>query len=163
MRRRRLLAITAAAAVASTLPARVTPMTQWRGVALGADATITLAHPDGGRIVDRALAEIARMEAVFSLHRADSALARLNAEGRLDAPPFELLECLGLAARVHRRPAGPSTRPCNRSGHCTRRTTPAAPMRIPPRPMRWPRRAPAQAGIGCAWTPGQSAWTPEWR
>jgi len=38
---------------------------------------------------------------VFSLYRAGSALSRLNAAGRLDAPPFELLECLSLAGRVH--------------------------------------------------------------
>lgn len=101
MRRRRLLTIAAAATVAPALLARATPISQWRGVALGADATITLAHPEAERIVELALAEIARLEAIFSLHRADSALARLNAEGRLIAPPFELLDCLGLAARVH--------------------------------------------------------------
>lgn len=101
IKRRRLLSISAAAAAALTLPARAEALTQWRGVALGADATITLDHPRAGAIIDRALAEISRLEAVFSLHRPDSALARLNADGQLAAPPFELLECLSLCARVH--------------------------------------------------------------
>lgn len=109
IRRRRLLTLTAAAALApgmAALPARAVPIHQWRGVALGADASITLAHPDAPRIVDEALAEIARLEAIFSLHQPDSALARLNAAGRLAAPPFELLECLGLCGRVHAATGG---------------------------------------------------------
>ena len=47
--RRRFLAISAALAVAG--PARATPVHQWRGVALGADASITLAHADAEAIV----------------------------------------------------------------------------------------------------------------
>lgn len=101
MIRRRLLTIAAAAALAPALPARAVPISQWRGVALGAEASITLAHPEAGRIIDLARAEIARLEAVFSLYRRDSALARLNAAGRLEAPPLELLDCLALAGRVH--------------------------------------------------------------
>lgn len=102
--RRRFLAISAALAVAS--PARATPIHQWRGVALGADASITLAHDDAEAIIARALLEIARLERVFSLHDSASALVRLNAQGRLDAPPFELLECLGLAGAVNAATGG---------------------------------------------------------
>jgi len=47
------------------------------------------------------LAELSRLEDVFSLYRPGSALSRLNAQGALDAPPFELLECLSLCDRVH--------------------------------------------------------------
>lgn len=97
--RRRFLAISAALAVAS--PARATPIHQWRGVALGADASITLAHEDAEAIVARALREIARLEAIFSLHDPNSALVQLNAQGQLAHPPFELLECLSLAGAVH--------------------------------------------------------------
>lgn len=108
--RRRFLTIAAAAAGMAALPAaaraNAAPLYQWRGVALGADASITLAHPRAEAIVARTLAEIARLEAIFSLHRPDSALARLNANGRLEAPPFELLECLSLCAAVHRASAG---------------------------------------------------------
>ena len=112
--RRRFLAITAAA-VAGGLQARAaTPLHRWRGVAMGAAASITLAHPEPERVVALARAEISRLEAIFSLYRADSALSRLNAAGRLDAPPFDLLACLSLAAAVHRATDGrfdPSVQP----------------------------------------------------
>lgn len=97
--RRRFLTIAAAAAAAA--PARAAPLHQWRGTALGADASITLAHPQAESIVQRALAEITRLERVFSLHDQRSALVRLNTQGGLDNPPFELLECLTLCGRVH--------------------------------------------------------------
>jgi thiamine biosynthesis lipoprotein len=75
-------------------------------VALGAVASITLDHPDADRLIGRARAEIARLEDVFSLYRASSALSRLNAGGILEAPPFELLDCLSLAGRVHAATGG---------------------------------------------------------
>lgn len=81
-------------------------MTSWRGVALGAGATITLAHPQADAIIARALDEIARLEGIFSLYLSDSALMRLNASGRLSAPPFELLECFSLCDAVHRASGG---------------------------------------------------------
>ena len=98
--RRRFLAITAAAALAPRAAAAA-PLTHWQGHALGARATLALAHPDAAAIAARAFSEIDRLEDVFSLYRAQSALARLNAAGRLAAPPFELLECLALAGAVH--------------------------------------------------------------
>jgi FAD:protein FMN transferase len=103
--RRRFLAISA---IASALP--LTALGQsvhhWRGVALGADASITLVHPDAPRIVAMARAEIARLEDIFSLHTPGSALNRLNATGRLTTPPPELLECLSQCARLHRATDG---------------------------------------------------------
>ena len=104
--RRRFLTIAAAAAACAGLPASAAPLTRWQGVALGAPASIHLAHPQAERLIRMALAEIARLEAVFSLHRPDSALARLNAAGRLEAPPFELLECLSLCGAVHAASGG---------------------------------------------------------
>lgn len=106
--RRRFLSVSAGIAATAALPKAwaAAPLHQWRGVALGADASITLAHPDAERLVDRALAEIRRLEGVFSLYRADSALTRLNAAGHLAAPPFELLECLALCGRVHAASGG---------------------------------------------------------
>lgn len=106
MQRRRFLTITAAACATASLPLRARAMTQWRGVALGAEASITLDHPQADTMIARALDEIARLEAIFSLHRPGSALARLNAEGRLAAPPFELLDCLALTGRVHAATGG---------------------------------------------------------
>lgn len=45
-------------------------------------------------MIAQARHEIDRLEAVFSLHRFDSALARLNRAGKLDEPPVELVELL---------------------------------------------------------------------
>jgi thiamine biosynthesis lipoprotein len=45
--------------------------------------------------------EMERLESIFSLFRGDSALSRLNRDGRLDNPPFDLLELLALVNRVH--------------------------------------------------------------
>jgi FAD:protein FMN transferase len=97
--RRRFIAISAAALAAG--PVLAAPVTRWTGIALGARASITLAHPDADRIVAAARDEIARLEVVFSLYRADSSLSRLNRDGVLDAPPLELVDCLGLAGLVH--------------------------------------------------------------
>lgn len=106
--RRRVLTIAAATTATIILPqhmrahATASGLKQWRGVALGADASITLAdHPRADAIIASSLAEISRLEAIFSLHHPGSALVRLNTDGRLDAPPFELLECLSLAGAVH--------------------------------------------------------------
>lgn len=100
--RRRFLSVAASAAALPGLPttgrahAAATPVV-WRGVAMGALASITLAHPDRAaarRSIARCLAEIERLESIFSLYRPDSAIARLNREGFLVSPPQELLEVL---------------------------------------------------------------------
>ena len=103
--RRRFLSISAAA-VAVSGSTRTETLHQWRGIALGAEASITLLHPDADRLITEAVAEINRLEDVFSLYRAGSALSRLNRNGTLDAPDFELLECLGLCAELHAATGG---------------------------------------------------------
>lgn len=88
-----LLPLGAAAARADALP----PLYRWQGVALGADASLELYHPDraeAARLVQTALAEVRRLEGVFSLYDRNSALSRLNRDGRLDEPPAELVELL---------------------------------------------------------------------
>jgi FAD:protein FMN transferase len=102
--RRRFLTLSAACML--PLPAHAAQITQWHGVALGAGAAIYLSHPDAPAIIARAVAEIDRLEDIFSLYRQTSALSQLNLHGRLDAPPFELLECLALCARVHEATQG---------------------------------------------------------
>ncbi|MCG8505265.1 MAG: FAD:protein FMN transferase [Sphingomonadales bacterium] len=105
--RRRLLQITAAvgcAALAGVGPVRSRPVT-WYGRALGADARIALHYPDeaaAGRLIDAALDEVTRLERIFSLYRPDSALARLNRQGALDAPPPELVQLMAEATRFSR-------------------------------------------------------------
>lgn len=94
--RRRFLVLAACAAmVAPARPGRW----EWRGAALGAEARIVLAGPrDRAEAALAAVeAEIARLEALVSLHRRDSQLSRLNREGRLAAPAQDLR---GLIARA---------------------------------------------------------------
>jgi thiamine biosynthesis lipoprotein len=108
--RRRFLTITAAgialgAAASGTAfanLAREVPLRRWRGVALGAAAEILLYHPDraeADRLVRLSLAEVARLERVFSLYRADSALSALNRQGELRDPPFDLVRLLAESQR----------------------------------------------------------------
>jgi len=73
---------------------------RWRGSALRADASLLINLPDAKRaerLIALALAEIDRLERIFSLHRADSAVARLNADGHLLKPPRELVALLDRA------------------------------------------------------------------
>lgn len=107
MRRRRLIAIAAAAAGAALMPGGglggAPPRILWRGSALGAQASLTLSgvHPPRARrLIEDSLAEVARLEAIFSLQRAGSALSRLNRDGHLRAPPPELLVVLAEARRI---------------------------------------------------------------
>ena len=103
--RRRFLTIAAASLLAGR-PSLAEPLRQWRGRALGAEMTIALAHPQGERIATRAFREVERQERIFSLYREDSELSRLNRDGALTLPSFELLECLGICAAVHRATGG---------------------------------------------------------
>lgn len=112
--RRRVIAIGAVAAGLSLLPHRLlraegVPTRVWRGVALGADASLTIAHPDpaeADRLIALSLEEVSRLERVFSLYRADSALRRLNRDGVLDAPPTDLVRLLAQAAAFGRSTGG---------------------------------------------------------
>ena len=107
--RRRFLAVSAAAAGLPGTARAAPPLVVWRGQALGAMASIRLAHPDrmaAERLIGDCVAEIARLEAIFSLYRADSAVCRLNAEGALDTPPLELVELLGRCAAFSERTGG---------------------------------------------------------
>lgn len=104
--RRRFLGISAAAAGLALLPfgaaAQAWAVT-WRGRALGAPAEMLLHHPDPAqaqRLVARAVAEVGRLERIFSLYRADSALSELNRLGALAAPPRELVEVLEASRAV---------------------------------------------------------------
>ncbi|MBU9697672.1 FAD:protein FMN transferase [Rhodobacteraceae bacterium HSP-20] len=97
--RRRFLLITAALALSG--PAHAARPFVWTGTAMGSAATIRLTHPEAASLTARAAGEIDRLEDIFSLYRANSTLSRLNATGHIDAPPFELLECLSIAAGIH--------------------------------------------------------------
>lgn len=121
LKRRRFLTITAGCGMAGLqagLPAQAAPVpVVWRGVALGALASMQLVHPDRAHaraLLDQCLAEIERLEAIFSLYRPDSALSRLNAAGELAGPPVELVELLSFALALARASDGafdPSVQP----------------------------------------------------
>ncbi len=90
--RRRFLTIAASALAlgCNTLRDRAAAAAdvRWRGIAFGADVSITLRDADAdaaAATLEAVRGEIARMEALFNLFDPGSALSRLNAEGTLDA------------------------------------------------------------------------------
>lgn len=105
--RRRALCLIGAAASAAGLPhplwARELKRIRWRGAVLGTLGAITLYHDDQGAaraLIAACVAEIARLERMVSLYRADSLINRLNREGRLAAPPLELIHLLREAQAI---------------------------------------------------------------
>jgi thiamine biosynthesis lipoprotein len=114
--RRRFVCITAAAAGLALLPvsrafaAVASPQVKiWRGVALGADAMLQLHHPDPAeaeKLIARSLAEVSRLEKIFSLYDPDSALSRLNRDGALAEPPVELVELMSDSVRFGKLTGG---------------------------------------------------------
>lgn len=100
--RRRLLGISAAAAGLSLFPLSGAAQAEahlvmWRGTAMGALATLQIHHHDRGeaeRLVKGVMAEVRRLEQVFSLYREDSTLVALNRQGVVTAPPPELVRLL---------------------------------------------------------------------
>lgn len=101
--RRRFIGISAAAMGLGLIPFRRTAKAEaelvtWRGLALGAVATIQIHHRDRAaaeRLIARAIAEVRRLENLFSLYRDDSLLVALNHRGILAAPPQPFVELLG--------------------------------------------------------------------
>lgn len=100
--RRRVLAVLAAASVPWPAAMAGEGVTRWRGVALGARASLTIASPAAQDLVRASLAEIKRLERIFSLYNANSELSRLNSEGWLAHPSPDLLRVLSLVSSVHK-------------------------------------------------------------
>lgn len=102
LERRRFIAITAAAAGCSLVPlrpgmARAPGTVTWRGQALGAAASLVIHHDDRAaaeRLVRQVVAEVERLEGIFSLYRPDSALSQLNQQGALASPPPDMVALL---------------------------------------------------------------------
>ena len=70
---------------------------RWNGTALGAPASIQLFHSDAARArqaIAAGLAELQRLETVFSIYRADSAISELNRQGVLENAPADLIALL---------------------------------------------------------------------
>jgi thiamine biosynthesis lipoprotein len=74
---------------------------RWEGMALGAPASLVLHHggdtQNAQAALNATLAEVSRLEAMFSLFRADSVLSKLNRSGHVDNAPTEFTELLGTA------------------------------------------------------------------
>ena len=76
---------------------------------MGTVVTLTVVHPDADAAhatISAAFAEIDRLEAIFSRHRGDSALGRLNATGALVDAPRELTDVLGRARQISEASSG---------------------------------------------------------
>ena len=105
MNRRRFLMISAATLVAGRAAADVTT---WQSDALGGTLRVDLRGSRG--LAEETAAGIAaiieEVEAAASLFRPDSALSRLNADGRLDDPPQALRDMLVLSGALHRQTGG---------------------------------------------------------
>lgn len=104
--RRRALGVLAVATLGglSGRTAAASPPVQWRGMVLGAPATITLHHFDRARAevaLSAVLSEIDALESIFSLFREGSALSRLNRLGELDPAPDSLLQVLNCCRDLH--------------------------------------------------------------
>ncbi|OJF92829.1 FAD:protein FMN transferase [Pararhizobium antarcticum] len=102
IRRRRAICILAAAAglpligFASAARATTQPVV-WTGQALGASTTMILNSEDQNQatqLIQQVVAEVSRLEDVFSLYRSHSALSELNRSSVLVAPPTDLVSLL---------------------------------------------------------------------
>lgn len=108
LNRRRFLTISAAAALAPAV-APAAPAALWRGRAMGAQASMRLVgvDPQAAQPIFAAVeAELARLEAIFSLYHAQSEVSRLNRDGHLANPSPELLEVLSLSSALHAATGG---------------------------------------------------------
>jgi len=78
-------------------------MVTWEGTTLGAPSTIQLYAHDEAQAhaaIEAGLAELNRLENIFSLYRADSTISVLNREGRVDNAPAEFIELLQASLKV---------------------------------------------------------------
>jgi len=104
MNRRRFIVLTACALATPAFAASV----EWQGRGFGSALSLRLVGADPATapfLFARIEAEITRIEQLFSLHR-DSALTRLNRDGRLSHPPADMVSLLDLAQAVHQATAG---------------------------------------------------------
>lgn len=82
---------------------------EWQGTALGADARLVLVHEDHAAVqaaLRLCLAEIERLEAIFSLYRPQSELCRLNRDGLLRYPSLDMMALLRIARAVSEASGG---------------------------------------------------------
>jgi FAD:protein FMN transferase len=107
-RRRFLLAAAVTGALGRIRPEHRARNWEWRGSALGGEARIVLSGPKdrAEAALEEVVAEIDRLEDIFSLHRPRSQLSCLNAIGVLAAPSRDLRNALAASARLRRLTGG---------------------------------------------------------
>ncbi len=107
--RRKLLQISAAAASMGLMGAKASlfvpdnQIARWRGVVLGGEASMAVAHPNKLRakeVLEKAVLELRRLEEIFSLYSPTSALSALNSDGVVELPPIELVMLLSTARQI---------------------------------------------------------------
>lgn len=110
--RRRLISVAAAAAglplilKAGGAQAR---LITWEGTSLGAPSSIKLVAADEAKAraaIAAALAEMERLEQVFSVYRADSAISTLNRDGKLENAPADFVALLSKSLELARVSGG---------------------------------------------------------
>lgn len=75
----------------------------WDGAALGAVSSMMIWHSNSGyaeRTISSMVAEVDRLERVFSLYRPDSELSRLNRDGRISGASRDLVTVMTAAQQV---------------------------------------------------------------
>lgn len=98
-----------ALAVPSALANQNLQPTVWRGVALGGQTQIILYHEDAkaaATILAKCRAEISRLENLFSLYRKNSQINKLNRDGVIANPDFDMLDLCSKSAMVSRETNG---------------------------------------------------------
>ena len=113
--RRRFLSLCAmSAALAATpwhsiLASTAPPVHHWSGVLLGAHVHMSLAHHDKNQanaLFQKCVAEIKRLEALFTLYDSHSALSRLNKDKVLPNPAHDFVAILHEAQTMHAMTSG---------------------------------------------------------
>ncbi len=106
--RRRFLRIVAGAAIVPALAGGVRALAprgklyDWQLDVMGALSELALWHDDpavANRTIDQVRSEVARLDGIFSLYRDDSEISRLNRDGFLDNPSWELCDQLTAGRR----------------------------------------------------------------
>lgn len=108
-RRRAFAVVAGLGAMAAGIRAQAATTLEWRGTALGADATIIFANADRHhceRALASILAEIERLERIFSLHLESSEISQLNGLGALRAPSFDMQALLTQSLVMHQATEG---------------------------------------------------------
>lgn len=108
--RRRALVVLASTLAFPVMRAAAAEQTfEWRGTALGADARLLLraeSRQRAGEAIAACVAEIERLEQIFSLYRSSSELSGLNRDGKLASPSQDMVRLLHLSREMNRITGG---------------------------------------------------------